>query len=125
MALYQTNHHGQIYALDLRDEGIRVWFFPRHSIPSDILNGTQPDPSTWELPLADFPNTNCDIHSHFRNQSIIINIDLCGEYGGDREVYEDQNGCPGNCREFVARHPEAFEEAYWEFRRLRVYHTVK
>ncbi len=36
------------------------------------------DPSSWGVPMADFPGTKCDVGSHFRNQSIVVNIDLCG-----------------------------------------------
>lgn len=59
---------GGVYATELRSDGIRVWFFPRSNIPSDITNGSSPDPSTWGEALADFPKTDCDIGSHFTNQ---------------------------------------------------------
>lgn len=59
---------GGVYATELRADGIRIWFFPRSSIPTDITNGTSPDPSTWGEALADFPKTHCDITSHFTNQ---------------------------------------------------------
>ncbi|KAL4922922.1 concanavalin A-like lectin/glucanase domain-containing protein [Aspergillus aurantiobrunneus] len=113
---------GGIYALELREAGVRAWFFPRDSIPADIRNASgSPDPSTWEMALADFPNTDCDIPSHFRNQSIIANIALCGDWAGSSEVYTDQWKCPGNCPEFVARNPRSFTQAYWEFGGFRVY----
>ncbi|KAL2858952.1 concanavalin A-like lectin/glucanase domain-containing protein [Aspergillus pseudodeflectus] len=113
---------GGIYALEVRPAGIRAWFFRRDSIPPDLTNeSTAPDPSTWGTALADFPNTSCDIPSHFRNQSIIANIDLCGDYGGRDDVYADQFSCPGNCTDFVARHPENFTQAYWEFGGFWVY----
>ncbi|KAJ5669853.1 hypothetical protein N7462_010923 [Penicillium macrosclerotiorum] len=111
---------GGIYALELREEGIRIWFFPRHSIPTDIHNAS-PDPSTWGTALADFPGTECDISSHFRNQSIIANIDLCGELAGQKQYYTDLYNCPGICEEFVASNPAQLEEAYWEFKSFKVY----
>jgi hypothetical protein len=77
---------GGVAAMELRNEGIRVWQFPRSAIPTDISSGS-PDPSNWGEATADFPNTNCDIGSHFRNQSIIANIDLCGSWAGDPKVY--------------------------------------
>jgi hypothetical protein len=81
---------GGIVALEWRNEGIRVWVFPRNgggvgtqgltALPAagetTLLQG--PDTQTWGPPLADFPATNCDVARHFRNQSIIVNIDLCG-----------------------------------------------
>lgn len=80
---------GGVMAVEWRDEGIRMWQFARNSIPSDI-KGNKPTPSTWGTALADFPNTDCNIGSHFKNQSIIANIDLCGSL-----VYSvwDNSGC--------------------------------
>ncbi|KAF3064058.1 putative glycosidase C21B10.07 [Daldinia childiae] len=66
----------------------------------------------------DFPNTNCDIGSHFKNQSIIANIDLCGQYAG--ALYAS-SGCPSNCTDYVANNPEAFTDAFWEFGKFEVY----
>jgi len=116
---------GGVYAMELRDAGIRVWFFPRDDIPSDIptdvSNTTAPDPSTWGEALADFPSTHCEISSHFKNQSIIANIDLCGSWAGTTSVYSTEDGCPGTCEEFVTSNATAFDTAYWEFASFRVY----
>lgn len=116
---------GGIYAMEYRNEGIRVWFFPRADIPADIpddvSNTTAPDPSSWPEPLADFPNTDCDVGKYFANQSIIANIDLCGDWAGSKGVYTKQDECPGSCTDFVATNNTAFETAYWEWRSWRVY----
>jgi hypothetical protein len=84
----------------------------------------RPDPSSWGPALADFPSTHCDIPSHFSNQSIIVNIDLCGEMGAQREEYNDLYGCPATCQEFVARNAQNLSQAYWEFRSFRIYQTM-
>ncbi|KAJ6088700.1 hypothetical protein N7486_009961 [Penicillium sp. IBT 16267x] len=113
---------GGVYALELRDDGVRAWFFPRGYIPGDITDPSQiPDPSTWGTALADFPSTECDIASHFKNQSIIANIDLCGQLGAQPQFYEKMYKCPGTCPDFVANNPSSFEEAYWEFGNFAVY----
>ncbi|XDG02035.1 hypothetical protein ABKA04_001650 [Annulohypoxylon sp. FPYF3050] len=109
--------NGGIMAMEWRDEGIRVWQFGRNGIPTDITSGS-PDPTSWGEAAADFPNTDCDIGSHFRNQSIIVNIDLCGQYAGN--VYST-SGCPSNCTDYVANYPSAFTDAYWEFGAFQVY----
>ena len=85
---------GGIMAMELRTEGIRVWQFARDVVPSDVSSGS-PDPSTWGEATADFPSTDCDIGSHFRNQSIIANIDLCGSWAGATNVYGE------NCKLFT------------------------
>ncbi len=80
---------GGIVAMEWRNQGIRMWQFGRDAVPTDITS-KQPDPSTWGEATSDFPNTDCNIASYFRNQSIIANIDLCGQYAGG--VYA-QSGC--------------------------------
>lgn len=86
-AFNQAN--GGIMAMEWRDAGIRMWQFARGSVPADIGN-KKPDPSTWGTALADFPSTDCNIGSHFKNNTIVVNIDLCGEL-----VYAtwDDSGC--------------------------------
>ncbi|KAI1765906.1 glycoside hydrolase family 16 protein [Hypoxylon sp. FL1150] len=108
---------GGVMAMELRTEGIRMWAFGRSGIPTDITD-KNPDPSTWGEATADFPDTDCDIGSHFKNQSIIINIDLCGSWAGN--VYA-QSGCPSNCTDYVANNPDAFTNAFWEFGSFEVY----
>lgn len=108
---------GGVMAMEWRSEGIRMWQFGRDAIPADITS-RRPDPSTWGVATADFPNTDCDMAAHFRNQNIIANIDLCGQYAGT--VY-GQSGCPSNCTDFVANNPTAFRDAFWEFGAFEVY----
>ncbi|EFX03507.1 beta-glucanase [Grosmannia clavigera kw1407] len=123
---------GGIMAVEWRDAGIRVWQFDSDAVPSDISNDA-PDPSTWGTALADFPDTKCSISSHFRNASIIANIDLCGALG---EAKYASSGCPNNCvgshtcvggytptncTDYVANYPNAFKDAYWEFGTFKVF----
>ncbi|KAH8900856.1 glycoside hydrolase family 16 protein [Thozetella sp. PMI_491] len=111
---------GGVMALEWRSEGIRMWQFGRSSIPSDI-SAKNPDPSSWGTALADFPNTDCDISSHFKNQSIIVNIDLCGQL--TNAVYAT-SGCPLTCTDYVANYPSAFTNAYWEFGAFEIYNSI-
>jgi hypothetical protein len=81
-----NSNGGGVAAMELRSDGIRIWQFTRSSIPADITSGS-PDPSTWGEATADFPDTDCDIGTHFKNQSIIANIDLCGTWAGTQSIY--------------------------------------
>lgn len=121
---------GGVIALEIRDAGIRLWQFARgSSMPSDISSfaanvGTNngrvvPNPSTWGTATADFPSTECTIGNHFRNQSIIINVTVCGD-----AIYPkwESSGCPmDTCQKFQAENPSAFTDAYWEFGGFEVY----
>ncbi|KAK4250711.1 glycoside hydrolase [Corynascus novoguineensis] len=116
---------GGVVALEWRTEGIRVWVFPRGAdtgvttLPVQGDDEGAPDPSVWGPPLADFPATSCDISSHFRNQSIVVNIDLCGYL---TEAVWESSGCStSKCTDFVANNPSAFKNAYWEFGAFQVY----
>jgi hypothetical protein len=98
---------------------IRVWFFPRGSIPSDITNKT-PNPSSWGLPAADFEGS-CDIDEHFQSHEIVLNNDFCGAYAGVASVWNSTtNSCAAStgyatCDAFVAAQPAAFQESYVTF----------
>ena len=110
---------GGVMAMELRDAGIRMWQFARDSIPSDITDQS-PDPSSWGEAVADFPSTDCNIGSHFQNQSIIVNIDVCGDWAGATSVYTDEYDCPDTCTTY-ASNGTVFEKAYWEFGSFWVY----
>lgn len=64
---------GGVYALLWTDEAISIWHFPRTALPADVLV-KQPDPSLWGLPQAVFGGAGCDVESHFRDMSIVLNI---------------------------------------------------
>ncbi|KAF7714886.1 Endo-1,3(4)-beta-glucanase [Penicillium ucsense] len=116
---------GGVYALELRAAGIRVWFFPRDTTPSDIAySSPTPNPSQWGTAVADFPSTKCNIHSHFRNLSIIINIALCGDMAAQPLYYKSMYDCPSTCTDFVANNPSDFQEAYWEFGSFKVFQAI-
>ncbi|CAI7609192.1 unnamed protein product [Penicillium bialowiezense] len=119
-----NNDGGGVYALEVRREGIRAWYFNRDSIPHDIKRG---DPNTWlwGTALADFPSTKCNIGTHFKNQSIIANIDLCGELAAQPQFYDAMYHCPATCSDFVAKNPASFVDAYWEFKGFKVYQSLR
>ena len=110
--------------MELRSAGIRVWYFNRASIPNYPILVDTPDPSRWGKALADFPNIECGISKHFKNQSIIANINLCGDWAGRPEIYGTGHECPGTCHDFVANRSSDFSEAYWEFKSFKVYHAT-
>lgn len=81
---------GGVVALEWRAEGIRMWQFPRRDIPRDVRSGQSPDPSSWGQALADFPDTGCDVAGRFRNQSVQLDLNLCGEAAG---AAYSESGC--------------------------------
>ncbi|KAI0629340.1 glycoside hydrolase family 16 protein [Trametes polyzona] len=107
---------GGVWAHSVEDDAISVWFFDRDAVPADIT-AQKPDPSTWGTPTALFPNTQCDISSHFLAQSLIFDITLCGDWAGP--AYESA-GCPGTCASAIADKSN-FNVAKWKIASVSVY----
>jgi len=114
-----NSNGGGWYAMERTDDFLKVWFWARNgdSPPSDIGAGSL-DTDNWGEPTAYFPNTDCDIASHFSENNIIINLTLCGDWAGSAF---DSDGCSGDCATYVDENPSAFIDAYWQFNSVRVY----
>lgn len=110
---------GGVYATQWTSESISVWYFPRDSIPKDVL-GEAPNPDGWGIPAAKFMG-GCDIENMFKEQQIIFNTAFCGDWAGG--VWES-GSCAKKaptCDEYVQNNPEAFKDAYWTINALKVY----
>lgn len=112
-----NNNNGGIYATKWMSDGIKVWFFPRQSIPADI-NANTPNPESWGTPIASFPFQASCPSNKFRELRIVLNLTFCGDWAGS--VY-GSSGCPSNCVDYVKNNPSAFNEAYWKINSLRIY----
>ncbi|KAK8128205.1 hypothetical protein PG984_009313 [Apiospora sp. TS-2023a] len=115
---------GGIYALEWESDGLKIWHFPRSNIPSDIAFAplTSPDPASWGPPQAIFGGSGCDTDSFFFNMSLVINVNLCGDYAGNVWGITDKcNTLAPTCKEYVASHPEAFLGAFWDVNYIDVY----
>ncbi|KAI3537669.1 tat pathway signal sequence [Colletotrichum filicis] len=113
---------GGVYAVDFNSQAISVWFFPRSAIPGDVSSGN-PVPSSWGQPLAKFNGgSGCDISSHFKQQNLVFNTALCGDWAG--KVWEQNAECTAlapQCSDYVAANPQAFTEAFWLINSVKVY----
>lgn len=107
---------GGVFAHEWTDEGIKVWHFPRTSIPADITSGS-PDPDSWPTPAAFFSSSSCDMASHFYDHVLTFDITLCGDWAG--ATYSGA-GCPGSCAERVAD-PSNFKYAKFNVNYVAVY----
>jgi hypothetical protein len=102
---------GGVFATRWDKRGISTWRFDRSSIPRDIT-AKKPNPSGWGTPVAAFPSTDCDMGSHFFDQSLVIDTTLCGDWAGTASVY-GASGCPGTCAEAVADPTNFKSETSW------------
>ncbi|KAL5488346.1 hypothetical protein ACEPAI_6454 [Sanghuangporus weigelae] len=114
---------GGWYVMERTDSFIRVFFWSREdsSVPDEVRNGASTvNPDNYGTPYALFPNTSCDLESHFGDNNIIINLTFCGDWAGQDSIFSGA-GCPGTCVDYVNNNPSAFTDAYWEFAAVRVY----
>lgn len=122
--------NGGVYAVEWDDERIRVWHFPRGSVPADISSSSSsssssspsssssdgeakkgPDPRSWGRPQAVFGDSEggCDVARHFSDMSLVLNTNFCGDYGA--ALWGSEDGCGAlapTCEEYVAGNPGAF-----------------
>ncbi|KAI8816132.1 concanavalin A-like lectin/glucanase domain-containing protein [Fimicolochytrium jonesii] len=112
-----NNNGGGVYATLWDASGIKIYLFFNDIVPADVRNGN-PNPAGWGRPTAVFPFGNNCPASHFANHQIVINTAFCGDWAG---AVFGQNGCPGNCVDFVRNNPGAFRDAYWAFKSVKVY----
>ncbi|PVF98594.1 hypothetical protein CPB86DRAFT_758224 [Serendipita vermifera] len=139
---------GGWYALERTRTEIKAWFWPRNDpdVPADVrqsyhhsrgiiqvpvadeaidMSQIHPDTLTintlkWGTPDVRFVNDHCDIPAHFKSEKIVINLTFCGDWAGNVFAYAGA-GCPGNCVDYVDFNPEAFKDAYWDIRSIRMY----
>ncbi|KIA75989.1 Endo-1,3(4)-beta-glucanase xgeA [Aspergillus ustus] len=117
---------GGVYAMEWQAEYLKIWFFPRASIPASITAGS-PDTSEFGTPMAHLQGS-CDFQERFTHQKLILDTTFCGEWAG--AVYGD-SGCPlsdasnpmQSCINYVAENPAKFKEAYWELNYIKIYQT--
>lgn len=97
--------------MDWTAEEIRIWHWSRQYIPRDIIN-KRPDPESWGPPSALFGTSSCDPDRYFRDMSIIIQTNFCGDYAGSTwGVLDSCDRLAPTCQDFVANNPRAFENA--------------
>ena len=112
---------GGVYAMEwVNDKYIRMFYFPRSSVPLDIIAKT-PNPSLWGLPYARYDIGGCGSScssNHFQNHKIILNTNLCGDWAGS--VFGTCSTAM-TCSSFVQKYPSEFTEAYWLINYIDIY----
>ncbi|KAJ5399463.1 hypothetical protein N7465_009952 [Penicillium sp. CMV-2018d] len=114
---------GGVYTLQWTDDFLKIWYFPRSSIPASITSG-KPDVTEFGKPMA-LVQESCDVASAFKSQSFVFDVTFCGDWAGG--VYGD-SGCPmtggdsfQSCHNYVANNPAQFKETYWEINSVKIY----
>ena len=112
-----ASNGGGAYALNWNSSGLYFYFFPRSSVPSD-LSGSSPDPDNWGTPTGFYPTSSCDTSKFVKDQTLILDITVCGNFAGAASVFTQT--CSGTCTDLV---PTAsnYDNAYFEMKFIRVF----
>ncbi|KAL5418259.1 hypothetical protein PMIN04_007416 [Paraphaeosphaeria minitans] len=123
---------GGVYAMEWTSETIKIWFFPPTNVPLTLSSGGVPDSASFGTPSSIF-NGSCSgsFSEKFFNHSIIIDTTFCGGWAGGT-FGTGSSSCPireglspqDSCIEFVANSPDAFKDAYWGIRSVKVWEKV-
>lgn len=112
--------NGGVYATEWTADFIKIWFFPRGSIPSDVASGN-PNPSdAWGTPNSLFQG-NFNMDAHFQNLQIIFDTTFCGQWAGVDWTTSSCASLATTCEAYVTNNPGAFADAYWAINTLQVF----
>ncbi|KKY21993.1 putative mixed-linked glucanase precursor [Phaeomoniella chlamydospora] len=110
---------GGVMAMKWNSSVIKVWQWPRASVPSDITLGL-PNPNLWGVPVANW--AGCEFSDYFSNMNIMFDTTFCGDWAGNQ--WKSSSTCSklaSTCNEYVAANPTAFSDTYWLINYVKVY----
>jgi len=115
---------GSVLVTEFTSQWIKIWNFPRSSVPLDIASG-EPTPNTpdsaWGPPVAKFLSNDTNFDYHFFNLQLIFNIALCGDWVDKTWSSSECASLAPSCKEYVQNNPSVFTEAYWAIQGVQVY----
>ncbi|KAL3707176.1 hypothetical protein TMatcc_005153 [Talaromyces marneffei ATCC 18224] len=125
---------GGVWVLWLDKDDLAVWMFPRMEVPDDIVKGTELTLNNWGKSLLHFKShTGCRAMDQWRNQTIIFNIDFCGENASGSNWNQPASSSSSqscadstsfsSCEAYVAANPQAFSNSYFLINSVRVYQS--
>ncbi|KAG9311601.1 concanavalin A-like lectin/glucanase domain-containing protein [Chiua virens] len=126
-----ANANGGVFATQFDVSGIFMWFWSRPDIPSSISQATSTSSinvSSWGTPHAAFLSNSCNISEFFSAQNLVLDITLCGVWGGVPGIYDSQcakQGSTGICYNDCVVGPGSptYDNAYFDLNYVRTYTT--
>lgn len=127
-----NDNKGGVYAMEWTSDYIKIFFFARGDDRISNALSAHPTPSTWGRPMT-YLGGACNIDNNFRNHRIIFDTTFCGDAAGPNfgTCASSLNVPFGSgtanadvsaaCAAYVGQRPEAFKNAYWDIKGLKVY----
>jgi len=85
-----NNEGGGVWATQFDVSGVFIWFWDRATVPAELQKNASAqtlDISTWGNPVASFVSTACNMSEFFGDQTLVLDITLCGDDAGNINVY--------------------------------------
>lgn len=116
-----NGNSGGIFVTQWTDDGIFMWWFENNKWPSDIFSN--PNTCQYGIPYAAFPFGSWCTKDHFKNHTIILDINLCGSWAGGNNWNQHcaQDTGYDNCNNYTRYNPHKFSDAYWKIYSLSVF----
>ncbi|KAJ6512494.1 concanavalin A-like lectin/glucanase domain-containing protein [Mycena sanguinolenta] len=112
-----AQNQGGAFAMLWDEDGIKMWFFTRSAVPSDMATAS-PNPSGWGTPSAFWPQSSCNTAQFFGPQTLILETNVCGDFAGNPAVFNPT--CSGQCVDLIVV-PTNYVDAYWEIKYVAVF----
>ncbi|KAL1748320.1 glycoside hydrolase family 16 protein [Schizophyllum fasciatum] len=120
---------GGVYAMQLSNDGVSMWWWPRDQVPADVTSGG-PNPSSWGQSVVTYSSATCDMGSHFQDLMLIITNNLGGTFpegvwhtagaGGQDQSCADITGF-GSAADFVQNSGASFADAQFIINSFTIY----
>lgn len=126
---------GGVYACRLETNSrVTIWFFPRNTIPDDILCDN-PKPSTWPNNYTTGTSgvtvvTFNSCPGHFKDLTLIVNTTICGEWAGNafKSDTDSITTTPSErllaCEAFSVDKKNFYNDAFWYINYVKVFEHI-
>ena len=68
-----NDQSGGVFVMQWTESAVKIWMFPRKSLPNDLNPATTPDPGGWTLPMASFSG-GCNMAESIKDQKMVSPI---------------------------------------------------
>jgi hypothetical protein len=112
---------GGVFATEWTSSFIKIWFFPRGSIPADVASSNPQPNANWGTPRSVFQG-DFNLDDNFKNLQLVFDTTFCGQWAG--QTWHTTGSCKSlapTCEEYVTNNPKAFAEAFWAINTLQVF----
>ncbi|KAG8828038.1 hypothetical protein FRC19_009894 [Serendipita sp. 401] len=117
---------GGVWVTEFAETGVNIWFFSRNDVPASLATDSV-DIASLGTPTAAYPSSSCNPSQYFKEQEIVIDITLCGDWAGVKTVLEST--CPAlngtnTCYTTYVLDPKNYDTAYFEMASVKLFATT-